>query len=41
MGARQVTLVPAADTQPWQAPVGEFTNVGALDGRASNWDLNA
>jgi V8-like Glu-specific endopeptidase len=38
--ASQVTIVPAADTQPWQAPVGEFTNVGTLDGRASNWDLN-
>ncbi len=38
--ARRVTIIPAADTQPWNEPYGEFTNFGQLVGRASNWDLN-
>src|SRR5205085_4562461 len=36
-----VTIIPAADTQPWNRPFGEYTNVvGTIVGRASNWDLD-
>lgn len=38
--ASKVTIIPAADTQPWSKPFGEFTNVGSMVGRASNWDFN-
>ena len=38
--ARKVTIVPGADTAPYNAPYGEFSNVGTFSARASNWDLN-
>jgi V8-like Glu-specific endopeptidase len=38
--ATQVTVVPAADTSPWLAPYGEFSDVTSMVGRAGNWDLN-
>ena len=38
--ARGVSVMPAADTQPWSEPFGTFRNIGSMVGRASNWDLN-
>lgn len=38
--AKQVLVVPAADTKPWSAPFGTFTNAGTIVGRASNWDFD-
>lgn len=39
--ATQVSVTPGADTAPYDAPYGVFTDFGALDGRAANWDLDA
>ncbi|MES2999400.1 MAG: hypothetical protein V4787_01805 [Pseudomonadota bacterium] len=38
--ATQVSVIPAADTAPYDAPYGVFTDFGTLDGRAANWDLD-
>lgn len=38
--ATSVDVVPGADTKPWTAPYGQFTDVGTQVGRAANWDLN-
>lgn len=38
--ARSITVIPGADTQPASRPFGEYTDVGYIAGRASNWDLN-
>ena len=38
--ATKVTLSPAADTSPFSTPYGQFTDVGNMVGRATNWDLN-
>ncbi len=38
--ARSITVIPAADTFPVSRPLGEFSDVGFISGRASNWDLN-
>jgi V8-like Glu-specific endopeptidase len=38
--ARDISVIPAADTRPWITPYGEFDDVGSVVGRAANWDLN-
>ncbi len=39
--ATSVRVIPAADTSPYAAPYGEFSDAQpSLDGRAANWDLN-
>ena len=38
--ATKVTVIPAADTRPFSAPYGEFSDVGSIVGLAPNWDLN-
>jgi V8-like Glu-specific endopeptidase len=38
--ATQVSVTPGADTVPYDAPYGSFTDFGTLDGRAVNWDLD-
>jgi len=38
--ASRVTVIPGADTSPWNQPYGEATNFGQLAGRAPNWDMN-
>jgi hypothetical protein len=36
--ATHVTVVPGADTAPFDAPFGSFTQFGSIDGRTGNWD---
>jgi V8-like Glu-specific endopeptidase len=38
--ATQVGVTPGADTAPFDAPFGTFTDWGTLDGRTPNWDPN-
>lgn len=39
--ATRVVITPGADTDPrFAAPYGSFSDVGALDGRSANWDLD-
>ncbi|GAB2588308.1 hypothetical protein GCM10027034_20960 [Ramlibacter solisilvae] len=38
--ARQVIVYPGADTLPFSAPLGQFSDVGSLNARAANWDFN-
>jgi V8-like Glu-specific endopeptidase len=38
--ASSIQIIPAADTQPWREPYGEFTSVGSVVGRAATWDTN-
>jgi V8-like Glu-specific endopeptidase len=38
--ATKVTISPAADTSPFLTPYGQFSDVGSMVGRATNWDLN-
>ncbi len=33
-----ITIVPAADTRPYDAPLGTWTDVLAIDTRSANWD---
>lgn len=33
-----ITIVPAADTTPYDAPLGTWTDVIAIDTRSANWD---
>ncbi|MDP3137277.1 MAG: M10 family metallopeptidase C-terminal domain-containing protein [Burkholderiaceae bacterium] len=38
--ANSVTVIPGADTSPYNAPYGSFTNWGNISGRTTNWDSN-
>jgi V8-like Glu-specific endopeptidase len=39
--ARSVTVMPGADTSPWMVtPLGTYSDVGTIVGRAPNWDMN-
>lgn len=38
--ATRITVIPAADTSPVSRPLGEYTDVGYVSGRAQNWDVN-
>ncbi|WP_372826915.1 hypothetical protein [Polaromonas sp.] len=38
--ATSVTVTPGADTRPFDAPYGSFTNWGRFSGRTSNWDTD-
>src|SRR5688500_3723693 len=38
--AQSITIVPGADTSPYSAPFGSFSQVGTLSGRAANWDMD-
>lgn len=38
--ATRITVIPAADTAPVSRPLGEYTDIGFISGRASNWDMN-
>jgi V8-like Glu-specific endopeptidase len=38
--ATSISITPAADTSPFNAPYGTFTNWGRVSGRTINWDTN-
>ena len=38
--ATSITVYPGADTSPFSAPYGSFTNWGRVNGRTTNWDTN-
>ncbi len=38
--ATSITVTPGADTSPFSAPYGSFTNWGRVNGRTANWDTD-
>jgi V8-like Glu-specific endopeptidase len=38
--ATKLTITPAADTSPFSAPFGSYTDVGVINSRVPNWDSN-
>lgn len=38
--ATRITVIPAADTSPVSHPLGEYSDVGFISGRAQDWDIN-
>ena len=38
--ATKLTITPAADTSPFNAPFGSYTDVGVVSSRVPNWDSN-